>query len=292
MKIDFAKMHGLGNDFMVVDLVTQPVELDPAVVRAWGDRNCGVGFDQLLAVEPPLNPEDDFQFTIFNTDGTRAEQCGNGARCFAKFVVDQGLTIKRELTLGTTTGSIQTALLEDGQVEVRMPVPNLDHESIPYVPTPPRRVRAVNDPRDGSDVAGCDHLLDVKGHLIEVTPVSMGNPHAVIFVDDVNTTDVDSIGEALQHHDAFPEQVNVSFLEVVDRRFARLRVFERGVGETLACGSGACASMVAGCVHDRLNSRAKLSVAGGKLRMEWDGPGEPVVMTGPAKTVFHGRVDL
>ena len=291
MRIDFAKMHGLGNDFMVVDLVTQPVDLDPADVRAWGDRHRGIGFDQLLAVEPPLNPDDDFQFTIFNTDGSRAEQCGNGARCFAQFVVDQGLTIKKELSLGTATGSIRTVLQDDDQVEVTMPIPALDHASVPFVPSPARRIRAINDPRGGVR-PDCDNLLEVNGENHEVTPVSMGNPHAVLFVDDVNEADVEGIGAALQDHPAFPEQVNVSFLQVVDRRFARLRVYERGVGETLACGSGACAAMVGGCLHDRLNRRAKLSLAGGKLRMRWDGPGTPVVMAGPAQTVFHGQIEV
>ena len=241
MNLRFAKMHGLGNDFMVVDLVTQHAQPTPEQIRAWGDRHTGIGFDQFLMVLPPDDPDMDFRYRIFNADGSEAEHCGNGARCFARFVVDERLTPKRHLDIQTPTGAIHTRLKKNGHVEVEMGMPSTVPSAVPFV---------TDDP-------ALSYCLDLGGADVELTPVSIGNPHAVLFVDDVGKADVEGIGAALQHHERFPEQVNVGFLEVVDRQRARLRVYERGVGETRACGTGACAAMIAGRLHDRLDRRAR-----------------------------------
>ncbi|MDE0422732.1 MAG: diaminopimelate epimerase [Gammaproteobacteria bacterium] len=276
MKLRFAKMHGLGNDFMVVDLVTQRGMPTPDQVRSWSDRRTGVGFDQLLAVLPPSAPDADFRMRIFNADGSQAEQCGNGARCFAQFVVEEELTVKRDLLVETEGGNIRTELLDNGQVRVDMGVPSTVPEEVPFL----------------AEEAKTSYVIDVGDSRVEVTPVSVGNPHAVVFVNNVAHADIDGIGSALQHHERFPEQVNVGFLQVVDRRFARLRVYERGTGETRACGTGACAAMVAARLHDRLEARAKISLPGGKLRLEWQGRGSPATLSGSAKLVFTGRIEL
>ncbi|MYJ75036.1 MAG: diaminopimelate epimerase [Gammaproteobacteria bacterium] len=276
MKLRFAKMHGLGNDFMVVDLVTQRGMPTPDQVRSWSDRRTGVGFDQLLAVLPPGDPHADFRMGIFNADGSQAEQCGNGARCFAQFVVEEELTVKRDLLVETEGGNIRTELLDNGQVRVDMGVPSTAPEKVPFL----------------AEEARTSYVIDVGDSSVEVTPVSVGNPHAVVFVNNVARADIDGIGSALQHHERFPEQVNVGFLQIVDRRFARLRVYERGTGETRACGTGACAAMVAARLHDRLEARAKISLPGGKLRLEWQGRGSPATLSGSAKLVFTGRIEL
>ena len=276
MKLRFSKMHGLGNDFMVVDLVTQRGDPTPQQIRAWADRRTGIGFDQFLEVLPPDDPDCDFRYRIFNADGTEAEQCGNGARCFARFVVQEGLTVKRRLDLQTATGRIGTRLLRGGDVEVDMGVPSTAPADVPFVPIAEQRALA--------------YPLDIAGVRVEVTPVSVGNPHAVIFVDDAQAADVAGIGHVLQSHPAFPEAVNVGFLQIVDRRTARLRVYERGVGETLACGSGACAAMVAGRLHKRLDADADVALPGGKLTLKWRGPGAKVKLAGTATLVFTGRV--
>ena len=260
----FAKMHGLGNDFMVADFVTQDTAPDPERIAAWGDRRHGIGFDQFLAVCVPDRPEADFRYRIFNADGSEAEQCGNGARCFARFVTANKLTVKRNLVLQTLAGDIRTELGSGGNVTVHLPAP--------HTCTPAR--------------------VPVAGTELELTPVSTGNPHAVIFVDDVRKADVETVGAALQHHPMFPSRVNVGFLEVVDRGFARLRVFERGVGETLACGSGACAAMAAARLAGLIDPTARISLPGGKLQMAWPGPDGAVKVTGPATFVYEGRVKL
>ena len=276
MKLRFAKMHGLGNDFMVVDLVTQRGMPTPEDVRSWSDRRTGVGFDQLLAALPPGDPDADFRMRIFNADGSEAEQCGNGARCFARFVVEEQLTVKRDLLVETAGGSIRTELLDGEQVRVDMGVPNTDPAAVPFL----------------ADGAATSYVIDLGDTCVEVTPVSMGNPHAVVFVENVSQADIEGIGGALQHHERFPEQVNVGFLQVVDRRFGRLRVYERGVGETRACGSGACAAMVAARVHEKFESRAKISLPGGKIRLEWQGHGSPATLSGPTQFVYTGRIEL
>lgn len=276
MKLRFAKMHGLGNDFMVVDLVTQRGMPTPGQVRTWSDRRTGVGFDQMLAALPPRDPEADFGMRIFNADGSEAEQCGNGARCFARFVVEEGLTVKRDLLLETEAGRLRTELLDNGEVRVDMGVPSTEPDKVPFV----------------ADEAAASYVVDAGAHSVEVTPVSMGNPHAVVFVNNVARADVEGIGRALQRHERFPEQVNVGFLQVVDRRFGRLRVYERGAGETRACGSGACAAMVAARLHDRFEARAKISLPGGKLRLEWQGSGSPAKLSGTTQFVYAGRIEL
>jgi len=276
MKLRFAKMHGLGNDFMIIDLITQHANPTAEQIRAWSDRRTGIGFDQLLAALPPDDPAADFRVRIFNADGSEAEQCGNGVRCFARFVIDQELTVKRDLDLESGSGLVHTEMLDNGHVRVDMGVPCTSPRSVPFV----------------AEEDAPSYVVEVGGETVEVTPVSMGNPHAVLFVDDVAESDVEGIGKALQHHERFPERVNVGFLQVIDRHFGRLRVYERGAGETRACGSGACAAAVAGRLHDRFDARTKISLPGGKLRVEWQGPGAPVTLSGPAQMVYAGRIDL
>ena len=281
MQLRFAKMHGLGNDFMIVDSVTQQVEPSAKRIRAWSDRRTGVGFDQLLMALPPDAPDMDFRYRIFNADGSEAEQCGNGARCLARFVLAANLTKKRELALQTAGGDIRTRLQSNGDVEVDMGVPNVESTAVPF-------------DSDKAE-AGCGNAaydIDIGAEVVQVTPLSMGNPHAVVFVDDIARAQVQALGSALQQHPCFPEQVNVGFLQVVDRSFGRLRVYERGVGETRACGSGACAAMVAGRLHDRFDERAKISLPGGKLRLAWRGPGEPAKLSGAAELVYNGHLEL
>ncbi len=272
----FTKMHGLGNDFMVVDCVTQHVALDADVVRRLADRHLGVGFDQLLLVEPPSNPSADFRFRIYNADGSEAEQCGNGARCFARFVADNALCAKPTLELETNTGTIITRRLDDGQVEVEMGVPSIDPAQIPFV----------------TECAQTSYVIPIGDGEVEVTPVSVGNPHAVLFVDNVFDAPVADLGARIGASPQFPKGVNVGFCQVVDSGFARLRVFERGVGETRACGSGACAAAVAGRLTGRLGERSKISLPGGKVRISWAGPGHRVLMTGPCASVYEGNIEL
>ena len=259
-KLRFSKMHGLGNDFMVVDLVTQSLELTAPEIRRWSDRRTGVGFDQLLAVLPPADPAADFRYRIFNRDGSEAEQCGNGARCFARFVHDHGLTVKRCLTLETSTGTIRTRLLEGDRVEVEMGPPGLAPADVPFAAD---LAQPVGD--------GLRHRLSTAAAEVVVAPVSMGNPHAVIEVDDIVSTPVKRLGTGVQASPAFPEGVNVGFLQVVQRDFARLRVYERGAGETRACGSGACAAMVAGRLRGLLDAEATVSLRGGEVSLRWPG---------------------
>lgn len=282
MRLEFAKMHGLGNDFMIVDLVTQTCDATPELARAWGDRHTGIGFDQLLLIEPPTEPEADFRFRIYNTDGSEAEQCGNGARCFAWYVTHRQLSPKPELTLQTAHGSIVTRLLADDQVEVDMGAPDTRAETIPFDPGP-----------GATPVADLPATfeLDVDGCRQRFTTVSMGNPHAVLLVPAVAEAPVETLGPALVRHPVFPEGANIGFCEVVDRGFVRLRVFERGVGETRACGSGACAAVVAARLLDRVGPKVKVSLPGGKVRINWQGPEATVKMTGPATLVFEGWVN-
>lgn len=295
----FAKMHGLGNDFMVVDLVTQDLDLPPERVRAWADRRTGVGFDQLLAVLPPDDPNADFRYRVFNADGTEAEQCGNGARCFARFVVDEKLTPKRQLTLQTAAGVTRTELLPGGLARVRMGVPSTgcaeQVDTTDEGDDPGAKRGGMGDAGDAATPTGKPgarlvERIDVAGQTISLTPVSLGNPHAVVFVADVASADVAGVGAALQRHERFPEQVNVGFLQVVDSKFGRLRVYERGVGETRACGSGAAAAMVAAKLHGRWGESAKIALPGGKLRARWRGGQADVEVEGPTQLVYRGRL--
>jgi diaminopimelate epimerase len=284
MQLEFAKMHGLGNDFMVLDLVSQSFELGEAQIRAWADRRTGVGFDQLLAIEPPTDPDADFRYRIFNANGGEVEQCGNGARCAARYIAHRQLSPKPALLLQTMGGPITTRLLPDGQVEVDMGEPKTAPERVPFNPT-----------ADGGalPLAGqaLTYTLGVDGEDWEITPVSIGNPHCVLFVTNVADAPVERLGQALVGHPVFPEGANIGFCQVVDPGFVRLRVFERGVGETRACGTGACAAVVAAQIRGAVGQRVKVSLPGGKVRISWQGPGTPVRMTGPATLVFEGRIE-
>jgi len=280
MELEFTKMHGLGNDFVVIDLITQTAMLTAADIARLGDRHTGIGFDQMLVVEPPEIPEADFRYRIFNADGSEAEQCGNGARCFTRFVHDRKLTVKPDITLQTNTGSIVCHLQEDGQVEVDMGEPNFDPATLPCL-------HSAECELDGDTAR-----IRLHDQTLEFALVSMGNPHAILFVDDIFTAQVERIGPAVQALPAFPNGVNVGFCQVVDRNFLRLRVFERGAGETRACGSGACAAVAAARRREFVDERVKVSLAGGKLRLSWQGPDHHIMMLGPAAVVFEGRIEL
>lgn len=272
----FTKMHGLGNDFMVVDAISQPFRLRPEMIRELADRHFGIGFDQLLVVEPPGLPDVDFRYRIFNSDGSEVEQCGNGARCFARFVRDQRLTNKRVIRVQTAKGIIELRIGRDGLVMVNMGVPELNPPAIPFA----------------ADRRKSVYTVEVDGQTVELSAISMGNPHGVLVVDDVDHAPVQTLGPKLENHARFPARANIGFLQVIDRGRARLRVFERGSGETLACGSGACAAVVAGCLRGLLDSRVDIELLGGRLTIEWQGEGSPVMMEGPAVTVFEGQIRL
>ncbi|GGH90430.1 diaminopimelate epimerase [Pseudomonas fluvialis] len=276
MLLRFTKMHGLGNDFMVLDLISQHAHIQPKHAKAWGDRHTGVGFDQLLLVEAPTNPDVDFRYRIFNADGSEVEQCGNGARCFARFVVDKRLTVKKQIRVETKGGIIELNLRPDGQVTVDMGAPRLVPEQIPFQ----------------ADAEALSYTVEVDGQRHELAAVSMGNPHAVLRVDNVDSAPVHSLGPKLEHHPRFPKRVNVGFLQVINRQQARLRVWERGAGETQACGTGACAAAVAAIRQGWMDSPLQLELPGGSLSIEWAGPGQPVMMTGPAVRVYEGQIRL
>ena len=275
-KLAFTKMHGLGNDFVMIDAVRQNIQLTEAQVRYLGDRHFGVGFDQLLVVETSQTPGVDFRYRIFNADGGEVEQCGNGARCFARFVFDQGLTDKREIRVETKKGIITPRLEADGNVTVDMGVPVLTPADVPFV----------------SDSDAYVQPLDVAGTTVAITAVSMGNPHAVQVVANVDSALVAEQGPLIEHHPRFPARVNAGFLQIVDEHRVRLRVFERGAGETLACGTGACAAVVAGILRELIVSPVTVETRGGELTIAWNGVGSPVLMTGPAVTVFAGELTL
>ena len=276
MKLRFTKMQGLGNDFVVLDGVRQTIELAEDQLRFLADRRFGVGCDQILLVEPPTRPDVDFRYRIFNADGGEVEQCGNGARCFARFVFEQGLTAKREIRVETMCGVIVPRLEEDGQVTVDMGVPDFLPERIPFLGKLGPVVQAI----------------EVAGQRVGITAVSMGNPHAVQIVPDVDAAPVVAQGALIEAHPLFPRRVNAGFMQVVARHAIRLRVYERGVGETLACGTGACAAVVAGIARGVLESPVRVTTRGGQLSIAWSGPDTPVLMCGPAVTVFSGEIEL
>ena len=276
MLLRFTKMHGLGNDFMVLDLVSQHAHIQPKHAKQWGDRNTGIGFDQLLIVEAPSNPDVDFRYRIFNADGSEVEQCGNGARCFARFVLDKRLTAKKLIRVETKGGVIELDVRNDGQISVNMGPPRWVPADIPFQ----------------ADTRAPNYALDVDGQTVQIAAVSMGNPHAVLRVDDVNAAPVRELGPRIEHHPRFPQRVNVGFLQVLDRHRAQLRVWERGAGETQACGTGACAAAVAAISQGWMDSPLTLDLTGGRLSIEWAGEGHPVFMTGPAVRVYEGQVRL
>ncbi|MBI2383095.1 MAG: diaminopimelate epimerase [Gammaproteobacteria bacterium] len=276
MKLPFTKMHGAGNDFVVIDATRERFRPTPELLRLLTERRLGVGCDQVLVVEAPSAPDVDFDYRIFNADGSEVGQCGNGARCLARFVREQGLSHKDSIRVRTRTATMNLAQLADGRVRVDMGVPRLEPAQIPFA-APARAPR---------------YTLTVDGGAtVEIGVANMGNPHAVIEVADVDEAPVAEVGAALQKHPAFPERVNAGFLQVVDEGHARLRVYERGAGETLACGSGACAAAVVGRLWGRLGPRVAIRVPGGELEIEWAGEGRPVYMTGPATTVFRGELE-
>lgn len=279
MKLRFTKMQGLGNDFVVLDGIRQAVALTPEAIRFIADRHFGVGCDQLLLVESPQSPEADFRYRIFNADGGEVEQCGNGARCFVRFVHDAGLTDKSEIAVETTRGIIRPRLEGDGSVRVDMGIPRCEPESIPFL-------------IDGGQADAVVHPLEVDGQRVLVSVVSMGNPHAVTVVEDVDTAPVATLGPAIEGHRRFPRRANAGFMQVVDRHRIRLRVYERGAGETLACGTGACAAVVAGIRRRLIDSPVTVETRGGELSIAWAGEGQPLMMTGPATAVFEGEIDL
>ncbi|HHF2920773.1 diaminopimelate epimerase [Vibrio sp. VGrn 2] len=274
MHFHFSKMHGLGNDFMVVDCITQNVFFSQDLIRRLADRHTGVGFDQLLVVEAPYDPETDFHYRIFNADGSEVEQCGNGARCFARFVRLKGLTNKYSISVSTKKGKMILNIEDDGEVTVNMGVPEFEPNKIPFKAKQKEKTYIM---RAGEKTLFCG-------------AVSMGNPHVVTVVDDVNTADVDTLGPLLESHERFPERVNAGFMQVVSRDHIRLRVYERGAGETQACGSGACAAVAVGILQGLLDENVKVSLPGGELRIAWQGPGKPLFMTGPTTHVFDGQL--
>lgn len=276
MQLRFAKMHGLGNDFVVFDRMSQNVELSGDQIRALADRKRGIGFDQLLVVDIPECPGVDFRYRIYNADGSEAGQCGNGARCFARYVRRKKLTGKQSISVETSSGIVRMDLLENDQVRVDMGPPILEPDRIPFLA--PHRATS--------------YRLQTRLGQVSISAVSMGNPHAVMLCQDLESARVQELGAEIEQHERFPERVNVGFLQVLNRSTAKLRVYERGVGETAACGTGACAAMVAGRQLRLLDSAAELQLPGGNLKIEWAGGDQPVFMTGPATHVFEGKLDL
>ncbi|KJR34317.1 diaminopimelate epimerase [Vibrio navarrensis] len=274
MHFHFSKMHGLGNDFMVVDCITQNVYFSQELIRRLADRHTGVGFDQLLVVEAPYDPETDFHYRIFNADGSEVEQCGNGARCFARFVRMKGLTNKYSISVSTKKGKMILDVEDDDQITVNMGVPEFEPSKIPF--------RAQQKEKT--------YIMRVGEKTLFCGAVSMGNPHVVTVVDDVDTAEVETLGPLLESHERFPERVNAGFMQVVNRNQIRLRVYERGAGETQACGSGACGAVAVGIVQGLLDESVTVKLPGGELHIQWQGPGKPLYMTGPATHVFDGQL--
>ena len=276
MKLEFTKMQGLGNDFVVIDAFSRKIELDSRQIRFLADRHFGVGCDQILVVEKPSGMEADFRYRIFNADGGEVEQCGNGARCFVRFVHDKKLTGKREILVETLGGMIAPRLEQDGQVTVNMGEPKFEPNEIPFL----------------ADKKALTYALDVDGKELEISALSMGNPHAVQVVHDVDSAPVTVQGASIESHPRFPKRVNAGFMQILDRKSIRLRVYERGAGETLACGTGACAAVVAGIARGLLDNAVRVSTRGGELVVRWEGEGHPVWMTGPAVSVYEGEIEL
>lgn len=276
MIVEFSKMHGLGNDFVVIDLVTQNMPINRALVQALADRHTGIGFDQLLLVEPPSDPEADFDYRIFNKDGTEVAQCGNGARCFMAFVHARKLTAKTRIVARTKAGLLTLSIDQHGWVQVDMGKPKFAPEDIPFLP---KSITKVQD----------SYRLNIDGQAVPIYVVNVGNPHAVVLVDNVLDADVQNLGAKIGAHEAFGEGVNVGFVEVVHQRHIRLRVFERGVGETAACGSGACAAVAVGVMQNWLDAgvAVRAQMYGGSLSVRYK-MGYSVLMAGPATFVYDG----
>ncbi|WP_188149441.1 diaminopimelate epimerase [Teredinibacter waterburyi] len=276
MRLRFTKMHGLGNDFVMVDAISQRVAITPERARQLADRHFGVGCDQVLVVEAPQNPDADFSYRIFNHDGSEVENCGNGARCFAIFVRQRHLTTKTIINAETRGGMLQLHVHPDDSVTVDMGAPRLTPAEIPFV----------------APSEAPSYRLQLNQQELEIGAVSMGNPHAVTLVDNLDAYPVAEVGAEVECHSRFPNRVNAGFMQIINRNQIHLRVFERGVGETIACGTGACAAMVSGVQRGLLDNQVSVNLPGGQLQIEWDGPGKPVKMTGPATTVFHGQIKI
>lgn len=276
MRLRFTKMHGLGNDFVMIDAISQRVRLTPDKVRKLADRRFGIGCDQVLIVEEPDSPEVDFRYRIYNADGSEVENCGNGARCFANFVRERKLTGKKTIRVQTAGGPLVLKVGQDDQVQVDMGAPILEPARIPF----------------NAGQQAISYPLSLNGQTVELSAVSMGNPHGVLLVDDVASAPVAELGPQLERHPDFPNKANIGFMQVLSRTEINLRVYERGAGETLACGTGACAAVVAGRLRNLLDSGVKVNLPGGSLTIEWDGQSGPVLMSGPTSQVFHGQVKL
>ena len=269
-------MHGAGNDFIVIDATRIPFDLDPALIGKLADRHVGIGFDQMLVIEPARSPGTDFYYRIFNADGGEVSQCGNGARCFVRYVHDKGLSQKSAIRVETRSGVIEPRLEKDGRASVNMGLPVFEPSRIPF---------AV-------DVQAHTYLLDVGNREVEISALSMGNPHAVQIVSDIEAAPVASEGPLIERHPRFAQRVNAGYMQIVDRGHIKLRVFERGAGETLSCGTGACAAAVAGIMRGLLDSPVNVDTRGGALEIAWKGGGQPVYMTGPAQSVFEGEIEV
>lgn len=274
--MQFAKMHGLGNDFMVVDAVTQNVFFSPELIRRLADRHLGIGFDQLLIVEPPYDPDLDFHYRIFNADGSEVSQCGNGARCFARFVRLKGLTNKRDIHVSTANGRMVLSVSGDEHVRVNMGEPIFEPSLIPF----------------RANKAEKTYIMRAAEQTILCGVVSMGNPHCVLQVDNITTAAVETLGPSLEGHERFPDRANIGFMQIVSEQHIRLRVFERGAGETQACGSGACGAVAVGIQQGLLAEQVRVDLPGGRLDIAWKGPGYPLYMTGPATHVYDGFIHL
>lgn len=287
MKLQFTKMHGAGNDFIVIDAIHQQIDFTPAQWQRLADRRFGIGADQILVVEKPRLPGCDFRYRIYNNDGGEVEQCGNGARAFVKFVSEKGLSDKTSIRVETMAGVIAPRLEADGSITVDMGAPVLEPQLVPF------DANGLDGMAQGSDLLWpLDLALPGQDATLLVSVVSMGNPHAVHVVDDVDAQDLEASGPLIERHPRFPRRVNAGYMQVVDRHHVKLRVYERGAGETLACGTGACAAAVAGIRRGLLDSPVRISARGGELSIAWQGPGQPVLMTGPAVTVFEGTIEL
>jgi diaminopimelate epimerase len=276
MQLQFTKMHGCGNDFVVIDLISQDYKLRPQDVRKLADRHFGVGCDQVLVVEAPHNPQVDFRYRIYNADGKEVEQCGNGARCFARFVREKKLTAKRVISVETTAGVIELKVHPNSDVDVIMGEPEFEPGKIPFAA--PARSQS--------------YLLRLDDRELEIGAVSMGNPHAVLRVNSVSKAEVEHLGPLIESHPDFPQRVNAGFMQIVSDTEIKLRVYERGVGETLACGTGACAAVAYGISRGWLSESVTVTLPGGKLSISWAGQGQPVVMTGPTAVVFEGTIKI
>jgi len=287
MKLKFTKMHGAGNDFVVIDAINQDIDFSTAQWRQLGDRRFGVGADQILVVERPSDPGCDFRYRIFNSDGGEVEQCGNGSRAFVRFVSDKGLTDKRSVRVQTMAGIIEPRLEDDGSITVDMGAPVLEAAAVPFDSS-----GLIGQPEGRDTLWPLQLNLHGEEAIVLVSAVSMGNPHAVQVVGDVETAPVAELGPQIEHHPRFPKRVNAGFMQIVERGHIKLRVYERGAGETLACGTGACAAVVAGIRRGLLDSPVRVSARGGELRIAWAGEGKPVYLSGPAVTVFEGEMEL